>query len=203
VGKNLQFSASATYSPSTTMTFSNERSIATVAVNSNGVSVIDEVEVEVPDTEVKLPSKFSFGAGIGQSRKWMAGAEVTLLQSKGTENRFADIDNAEFKNGTRYSVGGYFIPNFASFSEYWKKVTYRAGMRYEETGLVLNNKTITDAAMSVGFGLPLPGTFSNINLGLEYGKRGTKDAGLVEENYFTFIVGLSFNDRWFVKRKYD
>jgi long-subunit fatty acid transport protein len=203
VGKDLQFAASATYSPSTTMTFSNERSIATVAFLSNGVSVVDEVELDVPDTEIKLPSRFSFGAGIGEARKWMAGAEVTLLQSKNTENLFADIDNAEFKNGARYSLGGYFIPNFASFSEYWKRITYRAGMRYEETGLVLNNKTITDAAVSVGFGLPLGGTFSNINLGFDYGKRGTRDAALIEENYFTFIVGLSFNDRWFVKRKFD
>ena len=80
---------------------------------------------------------------------------------------------------------------------------YRAGLRYENTGLVLQNKSITDAAMNVGFGLPLSGTFSNININFEYGKRGTTYYNLVEENYFNISIGLSLSDKWFIKRKFD
>jgi len=199
----LLFSAGATYSPETKLTFDNERNIATVEFLTGGTRVIDEEDIDVANTTVKMPAKFSFGAGLGEPKKWMLGTEVTFTQSEDTGNRFADIDNAEFENGTRYSIGGYFIPNYASFSEYWKKVTYRAGLKYEKTGLILNDKSITDAALTLGLGLPLGGTFSNINIGFEYGKRGTRDAGLVEENYLNFTLGLSFNDRWFVKRKYD
>lgn len=203
VGKKLQFSAGLTYSPQTKLSFDNERKIATVQFLNTGTRVVEENEIDVADTSVKMPAKFSLGAGIGEPRKWMVGANVIFSQSKDTGNRFADIGNSEYKNGSKFSVGGFFIPNYASFSDYWKRVTYRAGLVYEDTGLVLNDKNIKDAGLTLGLGLPLGGTFSNINFGFEYGKRGTRDAGLIEENYVNFTIGLSFNDRWFVKRKYD
>ena len=58
-------------------------------------------------------------------------------------------------------------------------------------------------AFTLGVGLPLGGTFSNVNIGFELGKRGTTNAGLIQENYANFTLALSLNDRWFVKRKFD
>jgi hypothetical protein len=46
------------------------------------------------------------------------------------------------------------------------------------------------------------GMFSNINVGIDIGKRGTPQTG-VQENYLTFNISLSLNDKWFIKRKYD
>jgi hypothetical protein len=51
--------------------------------------------------------------------------------------------------------------------------------------------------------LPLGGAFSNANVGVEFGKRGTKKASLIEENYTNLLLSLSLNDRWFIRRKYD
>jgi len=51
--------------------------------------------------------------------------------------------------------------------------------------------------------LPLGGTFSNLNMGVEYGRKGTTKANLVQENYTNVVMSLSLNDKWFVKRKYD
>ena len=62
---------------------------------------------------------------------------------------------------------------------------------------------IPDFAANIGLGMPLGGTFTNINIGLEIGKRGTKYYNLVEENYINLSVGLSLSDKWFVKRKFD
>jgi len=45
--------------------------------------------------------------------------------------------------------------------------------------------------------------FSNLNLGFEYGKKGTTDNGLLEEKYVNFRLSLSLNDIWFKKRKID
>jgi len=47
------------------------------------------------------------------------------------------------------------------------------------------------------------GDFSNLNLGLEYGQRGTTNSGLIQENFFKLSIGLSLNDQWFVKRKFN
>ena len=60
--------------------------------------------------------------------------------------------------------------------------------------------------MSFGVGLPV-GTnrtpFSNANIGLEFGQRGTTNANLVKENFVSFQLSLSLNDRWFAKKKYN
>ena len=73
---------------------------------------------------------------------------------------------------------------------------------FENTGMVIQNKSIEDFAVNFGVGLPFGGTFSNVNIGFEIGKRGTKYFNLIEENYFNINIGLSFNDKWFVKPKY-
>ncbi|MFC3336806.1 hypothetical protein [Flavobacterium palustre] len=74
-------------------------------------------------------------------------------------------------------------------------------MKYEETGLVVNSQSIKDKGVSLGFGLPITGSFSNINLGFEFGKRGTTSAGLIQENYVKLSVGLSFNGQMVCEEK--
>jgi hypothetical protein len=69
--------------------------------------------------------------------------------------------------------------------------------------MVLQNKSIEDFAVNLGVSLPLSGTFSNVNVGFEMGKRGTKYFNLIEENYFNLSVGLSFSDKWFERRKFN
>ena len=56
--------------------------------------------------------------------------------------------------------------------------------------------------MTFGIGIPVGSMFSNLNLAVEIGKRGTTDANLVEEKFANLKMSLSLNDRWFVKRKY-
>lgn len=69
--------------------------------------------------------------------------------------------------------------------------------------MVVNSESIDDKAITLGMGLPLPGTYSNLNLGLEIGQRGSTKGGLVQQDYINISVGFSFNDKWFQKRKYD
>lgn len=204
LNKKLSFFSSLGFTPESKVELSNTRSVDIIQfISTGGISIIETEDVDVANTIIKLPSKFSFGSGLGEVKKWLVGAEVTLLNTSVMSNRFDDINGASFENSVRYSFGGYFIPNYNSYSNYFKKITYRAGLRYENTGLVIQDKSITDFAANVGFGLPLSGIFSKINIGLEMGKRGTKYYNLVEENYFNISVGLSLTDRWFVKRKFD
>lgn len=194
VYKKYTLFGSLVYSPEANLKFSNERTII----------VDDQVDVQpVSNLDLTLPSKIAFGAGFGEVKKWLVGAEVTLQQNSDLKNRFSDIEGVQFENSTRYSLGGYYIPNYNSYSGYFEKITYRAGLRFENTGMVIQNKAIEDFAVNFGVGLPFGGTFSNVNIGFEIGKRGTKYYNLIEENYFNINIGLSFNDKWFVKPKYN
>jgi len=202
LNSNLELFSSLTYSPESELTSKNKRNIATVVYNANGAEIInDDVDIPVNDTKLKLPSKFSFGAGIGQAKKWLIGSEITFQNTSKLGNRFDDITGATFENSTKISIGGYYIPKYDSYNGYWNRVVYRAGFRHENTGLVINNESIKDYGVNFGFGLPLG--ISNINLGFEFGKKGTTTNNLIEENYFNVSVGLSLNDIWFKKRKID
>jgi len=198
------FFGSFVLTPGANLTLENRRNIATVQFYAlGGEFPIDAVDIDVANTTLKLPTKVAFGAGFGEVKKWLIGTEIIYQKTSDLGNRFNEIDNVSYENSMRYSLGGYYIPNYNSYSSYFKKVTYRGGLRYENTGLIINSKSINDFAVNMGLGFPVSGTFSNINVGLEMGKKGTKYYGLVEENYFNISVGLSFSERWFIKRKYD
>jgi len=42
-----------------------------------------------------------------------------------------------------------------------------------------------------------------INLSLEAGMNGTKENGLIRENYLLLHLNMSLRDIWFMKPKYD
>jgi hypothetical protein len=204
--KKLDFVNSITFSPSTNLSLDNERNVATVIFQANGGEIVrDSESVSVAKSNIKLPSRFSFGSGIGKEKNWFVGFESTFTQASNFTNRFSTITNASFEDASKISIGGYYVPDYNNYSNYLKKVTYRAGLRYENTGLVINNQSIKDKAITLGIGLPVGGNgnFSSINLGFELGKKGTTNANLIQENYFNISIGLSFSDRWFVKRKFN
>jgi hypothetical protein len=107
-----------------------------------------------------------------------------------------------YRDAKKWTIGGYFIPNYASFTSFWSRVVYRVGIRSEQMSAVINNIPLTETGISFGLGLPLGG-LSNANIGLELSQRGQKDSGLVQETIVALRVGLSLNDIWFVKRKYN
>ncbi|WP_395058788.1 hypothetical protein [Flavobacterium sp.] len=192
------FVSSFTLSPSTNLVSKNTSFQSTIPLTSNSGGSKESI---IADSKIKIPSKLAFGAGLGEIKKWFVGFESTFQGSSSFGNKYDP--NVSFENATKLSLGGYYIPNFNSFSNYFNKVTYRAGLRYENTGLIVNTKSINDTALTLGLGLPVGGNVSSVNVGMEYGKRGTKNADLVQENYLNISIGLSFSDRWFVKRKYN
>ena len=173
------------------------------------MSTGDEIEVVEVDleaqglknTEIKIPTIWSFGLGFGQDKKWFVGAEYSFQDYSSFSNPFSTAESLEYIDASSIAFGMYFVPDYASFTSYLKRVNYRAGVRYDKSGLVINGKEINNFGITFGLGLPLGGAFSNLNLGFELGKRGTTDANLIRESYLKFGVGLSLNDRWFQKRK--
>jgi len=200
--KGYDFHSSATFTPQANLLSTHDRNISTVTIDGNlNEFVIEDKKVSVPDSKFRLPASYSFGTSFGEIRKWMVGAQASFAQPK----KIIDgtmLSNLKYENSSRVSIGGYYIPKYNSFNSYFSRVTYRAGVRFENSGMVLSGHSIKDAAVSAGVGLPLGLTFSNLNIGVEYGSRGTKSAGLIKENYFMINIGLSFNDRWFQKVKY-
>ncbi len=120
-------------------------------------------------------------------------------------NDFLAVNNATYTAASTLKIGGYFIPDYTAINGIYNRITYRAGFRMENTGLLIDGDELQNKVVSLGFGMPIGSTandrFSNLNIGFEFGKRGTSTSALVDEHYFGLNVGLSLNDRWFVKRR--
>jgi len=165
-------------------------------------SPIDTLNTSSITATIKSPLKTVISAGIGQENKWFFGGEYTFqkpLEFSG--GAYDDIDFYYYGDYSNISVGGFFIPKMNSLSNYFERVTYRAGVNYKKTGLIVNNTEINQYGISFGVGLPMGLKLSNVNLGFEMGKRGTTDNGLIEENFYNFRLSLSLNDKWFRKQK--
>ena len=209
ISESLDLTASFTYTPQSEISSKNKNQFSTIAIDANQVEFvqstyeIDLQAINLDNTNLVLPSKISFGAGIGKPRKWFLGFDYTLLEASEFSNRFVEIENSTFEDASSVSIGGFFIPKYDSFSSYWKRIVFRTGARFENTGLVVNNESIDEFGISFGLGLPVGRLFSNANIGFEWGRRGTTNANLVEENFYNINLSLSLNERWFEKRKFN
>ena len=182
----------------------NDRQLGSFSVAS-GVT-IEELEVNLAaqnleNTELKIPTTTTLGIGYGEDYKWFVGAEYSFQEMSSFENAFLGSANVAYEDASSFAFGAFLTPDHDSFTSYLKRVTYRAGLRLDKTGMLVNDVDINNFGITFGLGLPLGRSFSNLNLGFEFGRRGTTRADLIEESYFKFNVGLSLNDRWFQKRK--
>jgi len=212
LNEKLQLISGMTYAPEASLTSKNERSFSTVTISASTgqefvVNTIDGkdnlIAAGLDETELILPAKFSIGAGLGQPNKWFFGAEYTTEKTSDFSNDLYSNSTQTFEDASSISFGGFYIPQYNSFTSYLKRVVYRAGMRFENTGLNINDQSINEFGISFGVGLPVGNIFSNANLGFEFGKRGTVKNNLIKESFINFQISLSLNDRWFNKRKYD
>ncbi|WP_299669849.1 hypothetical protein [uncultured Polaribacter sp.] len=209
--ESLYISAGATFKFGNDLTSTGNESLYSLTISSAGTDIPrDTISSGAVNGKYKLPLQTNFGVGMGKYDKWHIGLEYEsqdALQQEGFTNN--TNSSYRYEKSNRFSLGGFYLPKINSISSYWNRVTYRAGLRFEKVGLAIdgagagtNFTSISDFGMSFGLGLPLK-QLSNVNLGFEYGKRGTTSNNLIQENYFNFRLSLSLNDRWFVKRRID
>lgn len=204
INEKLSLYSGLNYTIENTLKSENTRNISTVIYNTGfDVAVIDVLGEQKSTVDLLFPGKISLSGGIGESRKWLVGGKIAYQKTAAQANSYNESSNVGYGKYGSVSLGGYYVPNYNSFSSYAKRIVYRGGLRYEKTGLVVNSESINDIGLTLGLGLPITGSLSNVNIGFELGKRGTTNANLVQENFAKISVGFSLNDKWFQQRKFD
>lgn len=183
----------------------NNQIISQVATTLDGfVGAVGNPERgNVANRKFNLPSILTAGIAISEKNKWLIASEINFGDNNDFQDRFVTRDNITYIDPFGIRFGGYFQPNYQSLNNYLERIIYRAGIRYDKTGLEFNNEEINEFGISFGLSLPLSQGYSTIDLGFETGTRGTTNSGAIEENFLNFSLGLSLTDRWFNKRKYD
>lgn len=179
----------------------------------NGYVTQDTIENTV-NKKGTLQSPMSIGIGMSLTTNDKFTWATDFRMQKWSDVKFFD-ENPSLRNTMFIGTGIQYIPDPYKFYSYWKMVNYRIGGYYNQTYLNINHTDINEIGITFGLGLPITKTDKGevtmvrrklppmINLSLTYGSRGTTDNNLIKENFIQFSVGLSLQDIWFIKRKYN
>lgn len=149
--------------------------------------------------KVTIPEKYGIGFVLKKDKQWLVATDFNWQNWSKFES-FSIKDSME--NSLQLSVGGEFMPSDRSIDSYFKKVKYRLGFRYHKTYLNIDETQINEFGITFGFGLPIPRSYSNVNLGFELGKAGTTSSNLIQDSYIKINLGVSIWERWFIRSKY-
>lgn len=193
------------YQPEAFLNSQNDRIFYTQSLSNDTVVDFEEIDLNTQglrETELETSQTTKIGLGFGENKKWFLGIQHNLTKSANFTNNFFSRSTISYRDAKQWTVGGFYIPDYASFTSFWERVVYRFGFRTEQMSLIINNLPITETGISFGIGLPL-GSLSNANIGFELIQRGAKQSGLIQETLIAMRIGLSLNDIWFIKRKYN
>ena len=144
-----------------------------------------------------LPKKLSLGLSYGLIDKYRVGLDVNLANWTSSGS-----NNTSVQNTQEFILGGEMTPDNRSVSNYLKRVTYRFGFNYGKLPYLVQNNSINEFGINFGASFPVAG-LSTLDLAIKFGERGTIENGLVNESFMQIVLGLTINEKWFIKRKYN
>ena len=209
-----EFSLSAGYNNSTALSADVDYY---AYITSQGGVPIDSVVRDL-DRDISLPSEFSIGLSYGAKDRntpqysWAVAADLHYYQG----SEFEDFDGAQnLVNSYKAELGGFLVPalafeNINRNGNYLGQIEYRLGGYYEQTPFEVDDTQLSEYGITFGLGLPVrqrglaPGEVkrSVINTALILGRRGSLEQGLIRESFLKVFVGITLNDKWFIKYKY-
>jgi hypothetical protein len=193
----------ATFAPPLVFSATNTDLITTYYRNSSGVETTIDTLPSFGTVRGQLTFPLAYGFGISvNDQRWMATAEVRRRDWTGLK---VDVDGftlpAALRSSTTYAIGLRFTP--ARDGSVWHRTTYRAGLRYADDYLQVGGEALTSTTASIGASFPLNAaqTNSQLHIGMDYGRRGNVDLGLVREDLMDLWIGVSITpwklERWF------
>ena len=150
--------------------------------------------------ELILPATYSFGVQVGGGN-WSVAADA--IRTDWSAYRNYEVADSVKDKTMRFNVGGEYTPDPLSVYKYLSRVTYRLGFYYGTDYVQLRNTDMNYYGLTFGASFPFRRSTDRIHTAVEIGRRGTEANGLVQANYFKVHLGISLNDKWFIKRRYD
>lgn len=146
-----------------------------------------------------IPSSLTVGVSLSRGTRWSIGTEASYQDW----STFKDVNgrNEGMQEAWRISLGGEITPDQFATENYFKRLTYRAGVSMEQEPFLANGNAVQD--LGINFGLSIPAGRSSLDFAFRYGRRGEKSENVLEETYFRIFFGITFNDQWFIKRRFD
>ena len=175
------------------------------------ISITEDDKTDTVPSPFDLPYTIGFGAAWQHKNSLMVAADVhhefwsACRMPILTENGYLP-KKGSFKNLTKMALGVQWTPDPFD-KRYWKRIRYRAGVSYTTPYLKINGMDgPSELSLSAGAGLPITNRTNNrsvVNFGVQWLRRSASGAGMVKENYLLLNLGITFNERWFMKYKIE
>jgi long-subunit fatty acid transport protein len=150
---------------------------------------------------MEIPANLSAGVFMTFSSRFSAGIDYT--QQNWSEYKTFDQTH-NLNDAYQIRFGAIYKPRIETYSGYFRRLEYRAGIRYGKSFLTLpdSNQDFSELGISFGTSLPIRRSLSALNFGFEFSQRNSGSADLINENYYRFNIGINVYERWFMKRKF-
>ncbi len=202
IGKNQHLIIGAIYKPKISVT--GKYSGNEITYNSSGY-IQTTTPLKPKGTGYDMPETYGLGISYVKGSKFLAGFDYSY--QKWEDVRF-EGQQGIFDNRTKFNFGTEFTPDARS-RNYFSRVHYRLGANYANSyfspvsSVDKQQHQFSAYSVTCGFGLPLIGGRSALNVAFEYAETSpeTKNVGLVDEKCFRLTVSYTFNELWFFQRK--
>lgn len=199
MNEDTRFNVGMTLDPQTNISGATTTFFARRDLNNSLVNGTDSTLVNVPGS-YRLPNRFGIGFAYEKLLKLVVGLDINY-QTWSNAREF-DGTSDGFRDALKIAVGADWIPNIGSIDTYFERVSYRLGFSYEESPYLVANSKVNDLGINFGLSFPV-GEGSSFDLGVRFGQRGNFDNNPIRERFVKALVGVTINDRWFIKRRFD
>lgn len=200
--KNWYATLGATVAPAANLTANYN--ILTVSQDVNG-NTLDTSQNNGYAGKIRIPLMYGGGVTIKNGDRWTFSFDYTV-QDWSQFSYFGQTEN--LTNSYTYGAGLQYVPQKDFPKRYGQRIHFRIGYSYSLNYLDLNNTPLIDRGFSAGIGLPLGASNQYdhpavLNMAVKVGSMGTTTNNLILQNYVQFMVGFTFDDHWFDKRRFN
>ncbi len=165
-----------------------------------GANLYDTIaKTEHPDDILTLPGYYGFGMFSRINRNWSAGIDY---QWQNWEDFSLPHRQGDFNNSYRVAAGVQFRPDVETYSPFFHRMQYSAGIRYGQSYVNQGIDPLNEFGISFGLFVPVRRAFSGLNVSFEYSQRGSLDNHVMKENFYRLNIGVNVYERWFIRRRF-
>jgi len=161
-----------------------------------------------------MPHTITAGAIWHYKGKLMIGADYAMEHWQGCKVPMSQatagatsirLATDQYSNRHRVAIGAEYIQNPEGRSKYAERIHYRMGASYSTPYVKVNNQDgPKEMRLTAGVALPLKTTArSLINVSAEWLRRSPSVSTQITENYIVLHLGVTFNEQWFTKWKFQ
>jgi hypothetical protein len=119
---------------------------------------------------------------------------------------WASINNmpwgsSHYRNSLDLSVGAEWTPGAWDNDNFFRRMQYRFGLRRESSYILSENNGVDVYTVTGGIGYPFRQGLNRLDLGFEFGSRGSVNSNGGQENTFKLRLGLNLGESWFQRVK--